>query len=133
MSLSAFCNRCFTTKRKALLVTNCRHVVCSDCFAKSRRKCAYCRASCKALRMDELPEEMSAYFSPYMPQLKKIMKIAKFQLQQRSLWTEKHIHILQRARRVKERIAQKKKKLAELKRATKKAVERNKELKSILK
>lgn len=133
MSLKAFCNRCFITNRKTLLVTNCRHVVCSDCFAKCRRKCAYCRASCKALRIDELPEEMSAYFQPYMPQLKKVLKMAKFQLQQRSLWTEKQRYILERARRVKERIAKKKKNLAELKRATKKAVERNKELKSILK
>lgn len=133
MNLKVFCNKCLKTDTNGLLVTSCRHVLCSECYAKGNRKCAVCQLPCKAIRFDQLPEEMLVYFKPIVPMLKKHLKIARFQLQQRSLWTDRKKFVLERMHRKKQIANEKKDKLVELRQGYKFAVHQNTDLKLQLK
>lgn len=134
MDLKPFCNKCTSRKLDQLLVTSCRHIVCHDCYAKSKKNCVVCRAPCKVLGINkDLPEEMRIYFKPFLPVLKKYQKIVKFQLQQKSILTGKRKSALKRARQMKQNVSEKKQKLIELKNRYKREVQRNAELKKRLK
>lgn len=85
------------------------------------------------MAFNKLPDEMSVYFKPILPVLKKYLKIARFQLQQRSLWTARRKFVLARVRRKKRVVAEKKQKLAKLRESYKKAVQQNVQLKRRLK
>lgn len=85
------------------------------------------------MELDGLPEEMRSYFKPYIPALKKLLKIARFQMQQRSIWAKRRKHLLKRYLRKKKRIALKKIRLQELKRKAKQAIYENRELKRAIK
>lgn len=133
MNLKPFCNKCLKNNSNTLRVTSCRHVLCSDCYAKCNRKCGYCKVPCKVMPFNKLPDEMSVYFKPILPVLKKYLKIARFQLQQRTLWTARRKFVLARVRRKKRVVAEKKQKLAKLRESYKKAVQQNVQLKRRLK
>lgn len=132
MSVRPFCNRCLETSIPSLRITSCRHVICTECYAKYRRRCAYCRASCKVLPFEGLPEEMSSFFKPFIPPLKKLLKIARFQMLQRSIWAKKRKFILEEYIRKKKRISQKKRRIQELKQRAKMAIAKNRELKQAI-
>lgn len=133
MDLKPFCNKCLKTQVKALVVSSCRHVLCSECYAKTTPRCCYCKAECKVIPFEKLPDEMSVYFKPILPVLKKYLKIARFQLLQRSLWTAKRKFVLERVHLMKRNATDKKERLAQLRQNYKKALQRNAELKKRLK
>lgn len=129
MSLKPFCNKCLKVQIKYLLVTSCRHVICTHCFPRNSTRCGVCNAPCKALHFSQLPEEMKVYFKPVIPSLKKLVKITQFQLQQRSLWTSRRRHVLVRRHRKKDKVKKIKESLLQFRQEYKAAVRANCQLK----
>lgn len=127
MGFRPFCNKCAKTNPTELYVTSCRHVICATCH--QRPKCRVCKTVCKVIPFQQLPEEMAVYFQPLMPSLKKYLKIAKFQLQQRSLWTTKGKAILERLHDHKRTTAMKKQQILQLRQGYKEVLEHNAQLK----
>ena len=133
MDLKAFCNTCLKEDETALLVTSCRHVICSGCYAKFKGRCGLCKSPCKVIPFTQLPEEMRVYFKPVLPMLKKYLKIAKFQLEQRSIWTHKRKSSLKRMIRKRQSTDERKQRLMEMRNGYRGALEQNTGLKKQLK
>lgn len=133
MNLKAFCNKCLSTNLDKLSVTSCRHVLCLECHAKLGGKCGVCGLPCKTMQVGQLPEEMAIYFKPILPTLRKYLKIAQFQLQQRSLWTAKNKHLLDRLHVKRQKAREKRDKFQHIKEGYKRALQENEDLKKKLK